>query len=158
MPRVTGKGLFCWHGEPGQRKDNLCCDVPQHGVTSGHAPSPLLLLVEVTACQVCQTVNAARTIYSTDPLIYSFCDVSEPSTAQTTSWWAYLTGICNDFKLECAPNLQRNLVENDDDDDEWENESALLLRLLSTSPLTVAFTTLLVGMCRKLQSRLSNIV
>lgn len=60
------------HSEPGQGEDDLCCDAAQHGVTSGHAPSPLLLLVEVTACQVCQTVNATRAVYSTDPLIYSF--------------------------------------------------------------------------------------
>lgn len=42
--------------------------------------------------------------------------------------------------------------ENDDVDDEWENESALLLRPIFSSPLRVGFTTLLVGMWRKLQS------
>lgn len=64
--------LLSTHSEPGQREDDLCCGAAQPGVTSGHAPSPLLLLVEVTACQVCQAVNATRTIYSPDPLIYSF--------------------------------------------------------------------------------------
>lgn len=90
--------LLSTHSEPGQRKDNLWYDVPQQCHQRSRSTSSALVS-GATACQACQPVNVTRPMYSTDPLIYSFRDVPEPSTAETTTWWAYLRGTENGFKL-----------------------------------------------------------
>lgn len=101
MPHVTGKGLFCQCTASQDRERATYSMTCHSSVTRGHTPSPLLLLVEVTACQVCQLVNITWLMYSADPLIYSFCDMPE-----TTSWWAFLSRIQNGFKLERVHSSQ----------------------------------------------------
>lgn len=144
--------LLSTHSEPAQRKDNLWYDVPQQChqrsrsissalVSGSHSLSGVSASERNTADVQYRPSNLfilwrARALYSKNNFLVGLLE-------RNTNW--IQIGMCAQLT-----GRDKSHDDNDEDDDKWD--SALKLRLLLVSSVTVRLTTLVGDLCRNLQS------